>query len=54
MKVLRDQLREWKSNQTKKETKKKRKEKLSTCQIEDLMEGHRPCYERRYGAIREK
>ncbi|PNK21959.1 hypothetical protein CBR56_30245, partial [Bacillus thuringiensis] len=27
MKVLRDQLREWKSNQTKKKTKKKRKEK---------------------------
>ncbi|WP_175527503.1 hypothetical protein [Bacillus thuringiensis] len=39
MKVLRDQLREWKSNQTKKKTKKKRKEKLSTRQIEDLMEG---------------
>ncbi|WP_416714922.1 hypothetical protein, partial [Bacillus cereus] len=54
MKVLRDQLREWKSNQTKKKTKKKRKEKLSTRQIEDLMEGYRPCYERRYGAIREK
>ncbi|MEQ3595894.1 hypothetical protein ABNG30_01760 [Bacillus thuringiensis] len=38
----------------KRKTKKKRKEKLSTRQIEDLMEGHRPCYERRYGAIREK
>ncbi|MBG9611698.1 hypothetical protein [Bacillus cereus] len=53
MKVLRDQLREWKkqSNQAK---KKKRKEKLSTRDIENLMGIHRPCYERRRGAIRQK
>ncbi|MCP1324501.1 MULTISPECIES: hypothetical protein [Bacillus] len=56
MKGLRDQLHEWKkqSNQTKKKTKKKRKEKLSTREIEDLMGIHRPCYERRSGAIRQK
>ncbi|EKS8379512.1 hypothetical protein ACTFO8_23190 [Bacillus cereus group sp. MYBK65-1] len=56
MKVLKDQLREWKkqSNQTKKKNKKKRKEKLSTRDIEDLMGMHRPCYERRQGAIRQK
>ena len=56
MKVLKDQLREWKkqSNQIKKKTKKKRKEKLSTRDIEDLMGMHRPCYERRRGAIRQK
>ncbi|MDA2579201.1 hypothetical protein PDR31_06515 [Bacillus cereus] len=47
MKVLKDQLCEWKkqSNQAKKKTKKKRKEKLSTRDIEDLMGIHRPCYE---------
>ncbi|MFY4675175.1 hypothetical protein [Bacillus anthracis] len=38
------------SNQTKKKTKKKRKEKLGTRDIEELMEIHRPCYERRRGA----
>ncbi|MCY8955781.1 hypothetical protein MOE39_18425 [Bacillus cereus] len=56
MKVLRDQLHEWKKqlNQTKKKTKKKRKEKLSTREIEDLMGMHRPCYERRRGALRQK
>ncbi|PEA90110.1 hypothetical protein [Bacillus thuringiensis] len=56
MKVLRDQLRKWKKqlNQTKKKTKKKRKEKLSTREIEDLMGMHRPCYERRRGALRQK
>ncbi|MEQ3563484.1 hypothetical protein [Bacillus thuringiensis] len=44
MKVLKDQLREWKkqSNQAKKKKKKKRKEKLSTREIEDLMGMHRP------------
>ncbi|HFR4167562.1 TPA: hypothetical protein ACHVJ4_004343 [Bacillus cereus] len=54
MKGLKDQLREWKkqSNQAKK--KKKRKEKFSTREIEDLMGMHRPCYERRRGAIRQK
>ncbi|WP_346817855.1 hypothetical protein [Bacillus paramobilis] len=53
MKGLKDQLREWKkqSNQAK---KKKRKEKFSTREIEDLMGMHRPCYERRRGAIRQK
>ncbi|WP_201450778.1 hypothetical protein [Bacillus sp. A260] len=58
MKGLKDQLREWKkqSNQAKKKKKKKkkRKEKLSTRDIEDLMGMHRPCYERRRGAIRQK
>ena len=38
----------------KRKLRKKRKEKLSTRKIEDLMEGHRPCYERRRGAIRQK
>ncbi|PFN23945.1 hypothetical protein [Bacillus cereus] len=54
MKVLKDQLREWKkqSNQSKK--KKKGKEKFSTREIEDLMGIHRPCYERRRGALRQK
>ncbi|MGX5472598.1 hypothetical protein [Bacillus toyonensis] len=56
MKVLKDQLREWKkhSNQAKKKTKKKRKEKFSTREIEELMGMHRPCYERRRGALRQK
>ncbi|PFR83284.1 hypothetical protein [Bacillus cereus] len=53
MKGLKDQLCEWKkqSNQVK---KKKRKEKFSTREIEDLMGVHRSCYERRRGAIRQK
>ncbi|MGX5489176.1 hypothetical protein [Bacillus cereus] len=53
MKVLKDQLREWKkkSNQGK---KKKRKEKFSTREIEDLMGMPRPCYERKRGALRQK
>ncbi|WP_179117554.1 hypothetical protein [Bacillus cereus] len=56
MKVLKDQLREWKkqSKQAKKKDKKKRKEKFSTREIEDLMGIHRPCYERRRGSIRQK
>ncbi|HDR7389434.1 hypothetical protein COL52_15705 [Bacillus toyonensis] len=56
MKVLKDQLREWKkqSNQSKKKNKKKQKEKFSTREIEDLMGMHRPCYERRHGAVRQK
>ncbi|MGX5506057.1 hypothetical protein ACWKTL_17245 [Bacillus toyonensis] len=56
MKLLRDQLREWKkqSKQSKKKNKKKRKEKLSTREIEDLMGMYRPCYERRCGALRQK
>ncbi|MEN3132065.1 hypothetical protein [Bacillus albus] len=56
MKVLRDQLREWEkqSKQAKKKNKKKRKEKLSNRDIEDLMGMHRPCYERRRGALRQK
>ena len=55
MKVLKDQLREWKkkSNQGKKKNKKQN-EKLSTREIEDLMGMHRPCYERRRGTIRQK
>ncbi|MGH0601716.1 hypothetical protein [Bacillus mycoides] len=56
MKVLKDQLHEWKkqSKQGKKKNKKKQKEKLSTREIEDLMEMHRPCYERRRGELRQK
>ncbi|SDL02967.1 hypothetical protein SAMN04487922_11815 [Bacillus toyonensis] len=53
MKVLKNQLREWKK-QSKKKNKKKRKEKFSTREIEDLMGVHRPCYERRRGALRQK
>ncbi|MGG0727273.1 hypothetical protein [Bacillus paramycoides] len=56
MKVLRDQLREWKkqSKQAKKKSKKKRKEKLSTREIEELMGVRGPRYERRRGALRQK
>ncbi|MEB8992571.1 hypothetical protein P4H81_06985 [Bacillus cereus] len=56
MKVLKDQLREWKqqSKQAKKKRKKKRQEKLSTREIEDLMGMHGPRYERRRGALRQK
>ncbi|MEK6516812.1 hypothetical protein WNE24_03650 [Bacillus thuringiensis] len=56
MKALKDQLREWKkqSNQTKQKTKRRRKEKLSTRDIEDLMGMHRPCYERRRRAKKQK
>ncbi|KOS30601.1 phage protein [Bacillus anthracis] len=56
MKVLKDQLREWKkqSNQVKKKPKKKRKEKFSTRDIEGLMGVRGPRYERRRGALRQK
>ena len=56
MKALKEQLREWKkqSKQGKKKNKKNKKEKLSTREIGDLMGMHRPCYERRRGAIRQK
>ncbi|EEK75185.1 hypothetical protein bcere0007_3110 [Bacillus mycoides] len=56
MKVLKDQLRDWKkqSKQAKKKETKKRKEKFSTREIEELMGMHRPCYERRRGALRQK
>ncbi|MEW9575477.1 hypothetical protein U9K47_08440 [Bacillus toyonensis] len=56
MKVLKDQLREWKkqTKQAKKKVEKKRKEKFSNRDIEDLMGMHRPCYERRRGALRQK
>ncbi|PEQ59991.1 hypothetical protein CN470_20700 [Bacillus cereus] len=56
MKGIRDQLREWKKHgkQAKKKNKKKRKEKLSTRDIEDLMEIHGPRYVRRRGALRQK
>ncbi|WP_186323832.1 hypothetical protein [Bacillus thuringiensis] len=53
MKALRDQLREW-GKQTKQAKKKKTKEKFSMREIEDLMGMHRPCYERRRGALRQK
>ena len=54
MKVLRDQLREWKSNQNKERRQtRKRKEKFSTREIEELME-FTPRYERRRGALRQK
>ncbi|MBS9803213.1 hypothetical protein [Bacillus cereus] len=56
MKGLKDQLCEWKKQfkQGKKKNKKTPKEKLSTRKIEDLMGMHRPCYERKNGAIRQK
>lgn len=56
MKVLKDQLREWKkhSKQVKKKDKKKRKDKFSTREIEELMGVNGPRYERRRGAIRQK
>ncbi|AAP27826.1 MULTISPECIES: hypothetical protein [Bacillus] len=56
MKVLKDQLREWKkqSKQAKKKNKKKRKEKFSTREIEELMGVRGPRYERRRGAVRQK
>ncbi|MGX5517216.1 hypothetical protein [Bacillus cereus] len=56
MKGLKNQLHEWKnqSKQGKQKNKKKRKDKFSTREIEDLMGMHRPCYERRRGAIRQK
>ncbi|WP_176527240.1 hypothetical protein [Bacillus thuringiensis] len=37
-----------------KQRRKKRKEKFSTREIEELMGMHRPCYERRRGALRQK
>ncbi len=45
-----------KSNPSKerRKNKKKQKEKLSTREIGDLMGIHRPCYERRHGALRQK
>ncbi|MGH0693674.1 hypothetical protein ACQVQK_09410 [Bacillus cereus] len=58
MKALKDQLRGWKKKskqgKKKKKNKKKPKEKFSTREIEGLMGMHRPCYERRRGAIRQK
>ncbi|WJE54310.1 hypothetical protein QRE66_08765 [Bacillus cereus] len=56
MKALRDQLREWnkQSKLAKKKSKKKRKENLSTREIEELMGIHGPRYERRRGALRQK
>ncbi|MGF9991539.1 hypothetical protein ABEY04_22200 [Bacillus mycoides] len=53
MKVLRDQLRDWKK-QSKQAKNKKRKEKLSTREIEYLMGVCGPHYERRLGALRQK
>jgi len=46
-----------KTNETNKKEKNKRektKENFSTREIEDLMGMHRPCYERRRGALRQK
>ncbi|MHB0802564.1 hypothetical protein PVK73_24000 [Bacillus thuringiensis] len=56
MKILKNQIREWKkqSKQAKKKDMKKRDERLTTRDIEDLMGIHRPCYERRRGALRQK
>ncbi|MDI6679481.1 hypothetical protein QMA02_27185 [Bacillus wiedmannii] len=56
MKVLKDQLREWKkqSKQAKKKDKRNRKEKFSTREIEELMGVRGPRYERRRGALRQK
>ncbi|MBJ8075310.1 hypothetical protein JDS92_08070 [Bacillus cereus group sp. N12] len=39
---------------SKEEKQEKRKAKFSTREIEDLMGMHRPCYERRRGALRQK
>ncbi|ARJ23817.1 hypothetical protein B7492_22605 [Bacillus mycoides] len=56
VKALRDQLREWEKQtiQAKKKNKKKREEKLTTRDIEDLMGIRGPRYERRRGALRQK
>ena len=56
MNVLKNQLREWKkqSKLAKKTNKKKRNEKFSTREIEELMGVHGPRYERRRGAIKQK
>ncbi|MGK8429249.1 hypothetical protein OF864_14215 [Bacillus cereus] len=56
MKTLKNQIREWKkqSKQAKKKDMKKRDERLTTRDIEDLMGIHGPRYERRRGAIRQK
>ncbi|QWH60183.1 hypothetical protein EXW39_08370 [Bacillus mycoides] len=56
IKALKDQLCEWKklSKQAKKRHKKKREEKLTTREIEDLMGIRGPRYERRRGAWRQK
>ncbi|MGE6618521.1 hypothetical protein [Bacillus mycoides] len=56
MKALRDQLREWEKQniQAKKKHKKKREERLTTRDIEDLMGIRGPRYERRRGAWRQK
>ncbi|MEC2301767.1 hypothetical protein P9H30_21580, partial [Bacillus cereus] len=56
MKVLKDQLREWKKQlkQAKRKNKKKRIEKFSAREIEELMGVHGPRYERRRGAVRQK
>lgn len=56
MKALKDQLREWEkqSTQVEKKQKRKRKENLSTRDIEHLMGIHGPRYERRRGVIRQK
>ncbi|MDA1774257.1 hypothetical protein PDJ95_23275 [Bacillus cereus] len=53
MKALRNQLCEW-GKQTKQTKKEKPKENFSTREIEDLMGMHRPCYEHRRGALRQK
>ncbi|MEI5893079.1 hypothetical protein WBS55_22305 [Bacillus luti] len=53
MKGLKNQLREWKK-QSKYANKKKRKEKFSTREIEELMGVRGPRYERRRGALRQK
>ena len=55
MKILKDQLREWKTSYASgKKEKRTRKENLSTRDIEDLMGIHGPRYERRRGVIRQK
>lgn len=56
MKTLKNQMREWKkqSKQAKKKYMKKRDERLTTRDIEDLMGIHGPRYERKRGAIRQK
>lgn len=56
MRTLKEQLCEWKQKQPKRHQpmKRKRAEKLSTRDIENLMGVHGPRYERRRGAWRQK
>ncbi len=54
MGALKNNYARWKSNPSREREIRKTKEKLSTREIGDLMGIHRPCYERRHGALRQK